>query len=112
MEDQHMQITEDKWNAIVAEAQQGVDKWNTAAAKHKKSDTFRCDLVPAGEYVLLMTTHNDGYSAERKAVAYKPATQEMKPAKPVVKKGRVTGFQTKSDPKAGLHSATSQRTRS
>jgi hypothetical protein len=100
MEDQHMQITEDKWNAIITEARKGIDQWNANAAKHEKSDTFRCDLVPAGEYVLLMTTHNDKYSAERKAVAYKPATHEMKPAKPVVKKGLVTGFQIKSDPKA------------
>jgi hypothetical protein len=97
-----MQITEDKWNAIVAETRQRIDKWNTHAAERKTSDTFRCDLVPAGEYVLLMTTHDNGggYHIDRHAVAYMPATQEMKPAKPVGKKGRVTGFQTKSDPKA------------
>jgi hypothetical protein len=102
MEDQHMQITEDKWTAIVAETQRKIDKWNAHAAERKTSDTFRCDLVPAGEYVLLMTTHDNGggYYMDRHAVAYKPATQEMKPAKPVVKKGRVTGFQIKSDPKA------------
>jgi hypothetical protein len=95
-----MQITEDKWNAIVTEAQRKIDNWNAHAAEHKKSDSFRCDLLPAGEYVVLRTAHYDGYSTDRKAVAYKPATQEMKPAKLVVKKGRVTGFQIKPDPKA------------
>jgi hypothetical protein len=97
-----MHVTEDKWNAIITEARRRIDNWSAWAAERKTSDSFRCELVPANDYVLLLTTHDDGsgYQMERHAVAYKPATQEMKPAKPIVKKGRVTGFQTKSDPKA------------
>jgi hypothetical protein len=100
-----MQITDDKWNAIITEVRQGIDRWNARAAEHKKGDTFRYELVPAGEYVLLLTTHRSG-STEWHSVAYKPVTQEMWAAKLIFKNGRVTGFRVKPDPKAWTSLAT------
>jgi hypothetical protein len=99
-----MKITDDKWNEIIAETRRRIDSWNASATKHNKSDTFRCDLQQTRAHALLMTTRSSGEAElrrhERKAVARELATGELRSVKLIFNKGRLTGFQTKADPKA------------
>ena len=61
---------------------------------------FSCDLHDRGGYVVLMTMHQSDRT-ERHALAREHVGGEVRSTKPVLRKGRVTGFQIKTpDPKA------------
>jgi hypothetical protein len=94
-----MNITKDQWDGIVAETRHSIDRWNASAGSHDLKDTFQCTLMPAGDYSMLVTTHRSGYRTDRKAVAYRAAADELKPAKITVKKG-FASFKIQPAPKA------------
>jgi hypothetical protein len=75
----HMKIDDELWNAIIAETQAGIERWNASAAKHGTRDRFTFTCKPLPEYVLPTTEHHveGGWHIDRKATARKIATGEM-----------------------------------
>lgn len=94
-----MIINNEEWDEIVAATRASIERWKAAAERDCK-DTFSCDVHDGGGYVVLMTMHQSDRT-ERHALAREHVGGEVRSTKPVLRKGRVTGFQIKTpDPKA------------
>jgi hypothetical protein len=100
-----MIITDQQWGLLLDEVAAGIRRWRTRAHEHDTQDEFEYRLLkqPNGD-ALLVTEHRDDPDpkfchTERRAVV-RLATGELKGVRLVVKKGVVTAYRVKPDPKA------------
>jgi hypothetical protein len=99
-----MIISNEKWDAIVAEVKAKIERWQAQADKHAIKETFRARIVPlkSGECVVLVTEHCDASGDLHNAHAVvREATGQMRPARVHTRNDRLVYVSKKSSyPKA------------
>jgi hypothetical protein len=95
-----MLIDDKKWNDIIAETKVRIDRWTARATERGLKDTFRFTIQKTDRYEVILTEHLDGCNLDAKGLARELATGEIRSTNVIRKKGRSTGFETKTpDPK-------------